>query len=117
MEKGLVSPMLDVFAFGVLMLEIFTGKEASLLYDLDVKVSDILLVQEEERLEKLDNFMDPLLQGHYPPQLAVLVLELIDKCLKNDPSDRPTADDIVQSLSRILIFTFSAESAINISEP
>ncbi|KAI3462808.1 hypothetical protein Pfo_019471 [Paulownia fortunei] len=120
LENGLISPKLDVYAFGVLMLEILTGKEASLLFEeVDMQLSEILtpVLHEGDGQENLRKLMDPLLQGNYPPKLALLVLKLIDNCLKHDPSDRPSTDDIFQSLSRISTSTLSSEWAISISEP
>lgn len=111
LENGLISPKLDVYSFGVILMEILTGKEASLL-DMQLSEALIPILQEENGLEKIGNLMDPMMEGNYPADLAFLVLKLVDSCLKNDPSDRPTTDDIVQSLSRI-----SSECSVNISEP
>ncbi|PIN21521.1 Serine/threonine protein kinase [Handroanthus impetiginosus] len=119
LEHGIVSPKLDVYAFGVLMLEILTGKEVSLLYEEgNMQLSEILnqVLYQDDGQENLRKIMDPLLEGKYPPDLAHMVFRLIDDCLKKDPSDRPNMDDVVQSLTRISTSMLSGEWAISISE-
>ncbi|KAL0377816.1 UNVERIFIED_CONTAM: LysM domain receptor-like kinase [Sesamum radiatum] len=119
LENGIVSPMLDVYAFGVLMLEILTGKEVSLLYEeVNTELSEVLtpVLYQDNGQENLRNLMDPSLQGKYSPDQALVLFRLIDSCLKKDPSDRPNMDDIFQSLSRISTSALSGEWSISISE-
>lgn len=105
-ENGLISPKLDVYAFGVLMLEILTGKEASVLYEgMKAPLAEILtpVLQDDHEKDKiLSGFLDPSLKENYPSDLAISVLRLINSCLKNDPSGRPTMHEIVQFLSTII---------------
>ncbi|XP_075515820.1 lysM domain receptor-like kinase 4 [Primulina tabacum] len=118
LENGLISPKLDVYAFGVLILEIFTGSEVSQLYEGYPQLSDVLnpVLDQENGLENLKQLMDPLLQGKYPSELALLIFRLIDNCLKKDPSDRPSTDETFRSLTRISNSSESGEWAISISE-
>lgn len=43
----------------------------------------------ESGQERLKEFMDPSLQENYPLELAMFVIEVIDNCIKKDPTSRP----------------------------
>ncbi|KAI8542336.1 hypothetical protein RHMOL_Rhmol08G0130700 [Rhododendron molle] len=118
LENGFVSMKLDVYAFGVLLLEILSGKEVTVLYDrVNLHLSELLIpvVGDENAKEKLSDFMDPSLEGNYPAELAVFAAKLVDSCIRKDPSDRPGMDEIVQSLSRILNVSLNLEFSNSIS--
>ncbi|KAL8193406.1 hypothetical protein R6Q57_026541 [Mikania cordata] len=107
LENGLISTKLDVYGFGVLLLEIVSGKHVSDLYEkvnknLSEVLEDILEEENIDRNEKLTDFIDQRLQGNYPLQLAMSVLRLIDCCLDKDPAARPDMSEVSQCLSRIL---------------
>ncbi|CAL0312764.1 unnamed protein product [Lupinus luteus] len=98
LENGLVSTKLDVYAFGVMMLEILTGKEVAALYEEnDFNLSSVLQGEDE----RLRDFMDSSLQGNYPLELAIFVGGIIDDCMKKDPTTRPSMNEIVTSLSKV----------------
>ncbi|KAJ9170812.1 hypothetical protein P3X46_018886 [Hevea brasiliensis] len=114
LEHGLVSTKLDVYAFGVLMMEIVSGKEVDALYtEEDMNLSDVLtdVLSKEDGQETLRKFIDPSIQGNYPLELTDLVMRLIDRCLNKNPADRPSMDEITQSLSRILTTSLNWESS------
>ncbi|KAI4327541.1 hypothetical protein L6164_019990 [Bauhinia variegata] len=118
LENGVVSTKLDVYAFGVLILEMLTGKEVAAFYTEDkVNLSDALraILGEESDQERLRGFMDPSLHGSYPLELANFVLRLVLNCIDKDPENRPAMHEIVTSLSRTLDSSLTWETSMNIS--
>ncbi|GAB4848896.1 lysM domain receptor-like kinase 4 [Ancistrocladus abbreviatus] len=115
LENGVITPKLDVFAFGILVLEMLTGKEVAVLYEtVNMHLSEVLVavLHEEDVQKSLPSLMYPSLEGNYPSDLAISVARLIDHCLQKDPSSRPTMDEIVRSLSKVLTASLSWESSI-----
>ncbi|MBA0858789.1 hypothetical protein Goshw_000379, partial [Gossypium schwendimanii] len=116
LENGLVSTKLDVYAFGVLLLEVITGKEATAFYsDEHNNLSDRLSNVVENGKEGLKHLIEPAMLENYPAELAVVVVQLINSCLKQNPTARPAMDEIVQSFSRILTSSSTWDLSSNMS--
>lgn len=113
LENGLISTKLDVYAFGVLLLEIITGKEAAALSAEQYMDSSDALNRflDEENKESLRKFIDPAMAEDCPTELAVFVVKLIISCLKKGPANRPAMDEIVQSLCRTLSTSLGWEAS------
>ncbi|CAO2044889.1 unnamed protein product [Urochloa humidicola] len=113
LEHGLITPKLDVFAFGVVLLELLSGKEAAfpaggggageeeaLLWE----VAEEALVAdggEEVDRAKVRAFVDPRLHGDYPTDLALAVAALALRCVAREPRERPAMDEVFVSLSAV----------------
>uniref|UniRef100_A0A0A9CS31 Protein kinase domain-containing protein n=1 Tax=Arundo donax TaxID=35708 RepID=A0A0A9CS31_ARUDO len=102
LEKGLLTPKSNVWSFGVVLLELITGRK-----NLDVSSS-----KEERNIVKwsrpfltddsrLSLIMDSRIKGRFPTKAARIVADIILKCLHKDPSRRPTMRDVVESLVRV----------------
>ncbi|OAY65277.1 Protein LYK5 [Ananas comosus] len=111
LEHGLVTPQLDVFAFGVVMLELLSGREAaSFADDKETKGGEkALLLWEsisgvlggEDVRRNFRGFVDPYLQSDYPFDLAFAMAELAMRCVSREPGARPSIGEVLVSLSAI----------------
>ncbi|WJX59058.1 hypothetical protein P8452_44441 [Trifolium repens] len=106
-ENGLITPKMDVFAFGVVILELLSGREV-VNDDKNNGLGDQLLsstinqVFEEENVkEKLRGFMDPNLRDEYPLELAYSMAEIAKRCVAKDLNLRPNVSEVFMVLSKI----------------
>ncbi|CAN6271768.1 unnamed protein product [Urochloa humidicola] len=111
LEHGLITPKLDVFAFGVVLLELLSGKEAAFAAGAGGEEEALLWEVAEEALvadggEEVDRakvraFVDPRLHGDYPMVLALAVAALALRCVAREPRERPAMDEVFVSLSAV----------------
>ncbi|GJU69240.1 probable serine/threonine-protein kinase PIX13 [Tanacetum coccineum] len=92
----------DIYGFGVVLLETLTG----------LKVKDNTRGDEKHNLvewarpilgskRKLKKIMDPRLKQNYPLEGAFKCTALALRCLKIYPKDRPSSEEVLQSLEEI----------------
>lgn len=91
----------DVYGFGVVLVEILTGLRAvdasrpsgkqSLVDWIKPYLSD---------KKKLKHIMDTRLQGKYPSKAAMGIAELALKCLAHEPKNRPSMQEVLQTLEK-----------------
>ncbi|KAK6943262.1 Serine-threonine/tyrosine-protein kinase, catalytic domain [Dillenia turbinata] len=102
LERGLLTPKSNVWSFGIVLLELLTGR----------KNLDSRHPKEEWNLVKwsrpyladdcrLSLIMDPQLKGRFPVKAARTVADIAQRCLQKDPSGRPTMGTIVEHLKVI----------------
>lgn len=91
----------DIFAFGVVLLEIMSGREDIEGEEETVKECiGFLGGGEGGCFEQLKSFMDPKLKGEYPLAEALCLAVLAKACVEDDPMHRPSMDDILKVLAR-----------------
>ncbi|CAI9117105.1 OLC1v1018441C1 [Oldenlandia corymbosa var. corymbosa] len=92
----------DVYGFGVVLLEMISGRR---VLDLNRPSGETNLVDWARPLlpekRKLRQIMDPHLEGRYPLMAAVQIAELILTCLEGDPKKRPSMGEVLNSLEDI----------------
>ncbi|KAJ7979377.1 Protein kinase [Quillaja saponaria] len=92
----------DVYGFGLVLLEVLTGK----------KIFDILRLRENLTLidwvksnllnrTKLKTTMDSRLDGRYPLKFASQVAQLALRCILLDPKYRPSMTEVSETLEQI----------------
>ncbi|OAY70436.1 putative receptor-like protein kinase [Ananas comosus] len=102
LEKGLLTPKSNVWSFGIVLLELLTGRK-----NLDPRCP-----KEERNIVKstrpfltddcrLSLIMDSRIKGRFPPKAARTVADLAVKCLQKDPSERPTMRAVVDALTNV----------------
>lgn len=119
LADGVVSTKMDVFSFGVVLLELISGKEAideegNVLW---AKASGILEGNEERKVNRVKQWMDEVLVGETCPIDSVMnVMTVAIACLHRDPSRRPSMVDVVYALCKSDDFGFDI-SDDGISDP
>lgn len=108
LEKGMLTPKSNVWSFGIVLLELLTGRR-----NLDSRHP-----KEERNLVKwsrpfladnhrLSLIMDPQLKGRFPVKAARTVADIAQRCLQKDPSERPTMRTVVENLKLIQDLKYS----------
>ncbi|RVW70339.1 Receptor-like serine/threonine-protein kinase SD1-8 [Vitis vinifera] len=99
--EGLFSTKSDVFSFGVLMLEILSGKKNTGFYNSDT----LNLIGYAWELWKSDmaiNLMDPMLEGQSSQYMLLRYINVGLLCVEEIAADRPTLSEVVSMLTNEL---------------
>ncbi|XWS39243.1 hypothetical protein CRYUN_Cryun18bG0033900 [Craigia yunnanensis] len=103
LADGVVSTKMDIFSFGVVLLELISGREAidgegKLLW---ASVNGILDGNEERKARKVREWMDErLLEESCSMESVMSVMAVAIACLNKNPTKRPSMMDIVYALSK-----------------
>lgn len=103
------SPESNVYSFGVILLELITGKMPYNNGSLEDWASDILRTE-----QPLANIADPTLSSFESDTLYKL-FEIVKSCVLSDPNERPTMREVTAKLTEIT--TVAPEGAIPRSSP
>lgn len=92
----------DVYGFGVVLVELLTGKRA---LDPARPNGQLNLVDWTKPFlsdkRKLKSIMDSQLEGRYPSKAATEMAALALKCISQGPRNRPSMQEVVTALERI----------------
>ncbi|KAJ6893333.1 G-type lectin S-receptor-like serine/threonine-protein kinase [Populus alba x Populus x berolinensis] len=89
----------DVFSFGVMLLEIVSGKKNNRFYQQDPPLTLIGYVWELWREDKALEIVDPSLNELYDPREALKCIQIGLLCVQEDATDRPSMLAVVFMLS------------------
>ncbi|PKA67144.1 putative receptor-like protein kinase [Apostasia shenzhenica] len=100
LEKKVVKQQSNIWSFGVILVELLTGRSSSSDLRCDKEGRSIIqwskpFLTDESRLSLI---MDHRLQGRFPLKAATMVAGVALRCLHRDPSRRPEIATVVDSL-------------------
>jgi serine/threonine protein kinase len=100
-----INEKVDVYSYGVVLLELVTGRRASELAAIGTGDAEVAMRQLvwtiREKLKSGDlswntHFVDPKLNGNIMHSEVLLMLEVAAMCLEKERSQRPSMNDIVE---------------------
>ncbi|KAJ1434778.1 Serine-threonine/tyrosine-protein kinase, catalytic domain [Sesbania bispinosa] len=98
-ESGSYTQQSDVFSFGVVMLELLTGRKS---YDRSRPRGEQILVRwavpQLHDIDALSKMVDPCLNGAYPIKSLSRFADIVSSCIQREPEFRPAMSEIVQDL-------------------
>ncbi|TVU08792.1 hypothetical protein EJB05_42205, partial [Eragrostis curvula] len=104
---GEVSPKVDVYAFGIVLYELLSAKEAVVKSSESTNEAKGLVYMFEDAFnmpdpkEALQELMDPSLGGDYPMDSALKIAYLAKSCTHEEPSMRPSMRSVVVALMAV----------------
>ncbi|XP_058096837.1 LRR receptor kinase SERK2-like isoform X2 [Magnolia sinica] len=97
LSTGRSSERTDVFGYGIMLLELVTGRRAIDFSDEE----DVLLldhVKKMEREKQLNSIVDGNLKQNYDSHEAEMMIRVALLCTQASPEDRPTMSEVVRML-------------------
>ncbi|KAK4427286.1 LysM domain receptor-like kinase [Sesamum alatum] len=117
LRDGLATSKSDVYAFGVVLFEMVSGKEAmtrsaerrSLV---SIMVAALRNSPDSMTMSSLKDHIDPNLMDLYPHDCLFKMAMLAKQCVDDDPILRPDMKQVVISLSQILLSSVEWEATL-----
>ncbi|XP_071740561.1 putative receptor-like protein kinase At5g39000 [Rutidosis leptorrhynchoides] len=101
--SGQVTRKSDVYAFGVVLFEVLSGKQAVDRSVVEEPLSLVVWVQEQIKNGKLNQIVDPRLIGQLSKKSLKEFANIAGRCFHNQPKKGPTMAEVVVKLDSILL--------------
>lgn len=124
LSNGLATTKSDVYAFGVVLFEIISGKEAIIRSEGTMtknpdrrSLASIMLAvlknsPDSMSMSSLRDYIDPNMMDLYPHDCVFKLAMLAKQCVDDDPILRPDMRQVVISLSQILLSSVEWEATL-----
>ncbi|KAL3729259.1 hypothetical protein ACJRO7_026370 [Eucalyptus globulus] len=107
-KSGHISVKSDVYGFGVVLLEILTGRKVN-IFDEPYIVNYVRSYLEEKG--SLHELIDSRLENQFSEKGAQIALQLAVRCLELDPDARPWMSEVVEVLKTIQELPYTASTS------
>ncbi|CAA7049658.1 unnamed protein product [Microthlaspi erraticum] len=124
LSDGLATPKSDVYAFGVVLFEIISGREAVIRTEAmgtknperrplaSIVLKALKNSPDSMNMSSLKEFIDPNMMDLYPHDCLFKIAMLAKQCVDDDPILRPNMSQVVISLSQILLSSIEWEATL-----
>ncbi|XVF16146.1 hypothetical protein REPUB_Repub10bG0006500 [Reevesia pubescens] len=112
LTSGKLTMKSDIFSFGVVLLELITGRKA--LDDSRAREERLLVDWARPMLKdgmNVLNLADPLLRGHFFKSTLKKALEVAFTCIQETASSRPSISDVVLALNYLTSHPYNPNEA------
>ncbi|OMO74984.1 hypothetical protein COLO4_26384 [Corchorus olitorius] len=109
-QTGQITSKIDVYAFGVVLSELVTGKDAIIVQDgreVMLSAAVVSIMETEYAESELISFIDQRLICDDRTQLALRMAQLSVACLTEEPTKRPSMEEVVSALLKIRADAFN----------
>ncbi|XP_071930607.1 probable LRR receptor-like serine/threonine-protein kinase At1g53430 isoform X2 [Coffea arabica] len=100
--QGFLTPKADVYSFGLVTLEIVSGKQISTFRAKDQNIYLLDIAYDYQQQGNLIALVDPSLGSDYTHKEALNLLDLAMKCVNPSPKLRPPMSEVVKILEGIV---------------
>ncbi|KAM0003494.1 putative protein kinase RLK-Pelle-LRR-XII-1 family [Helianthus debilis subsp. tardiflorus] len=98
-----VTTKVDIFSFGIVMMEFITRKRPTRLTEDDITLPQLIEQSVSNGINGLIEIVDPDLASDFSTKHDVVaqILQMALRCTRPDPDDRPDMNEILSSLTKI----------------
>ncbi|WVZ60829.1 hypothetical protein U9M48_010799 [Paspalum notatum var. saurae] len=97
-DSRMNSDKTDIFDFGVILLEVVSGKTITSMYEVEI-LKELLAwaIADEDRVRRR-SFADPVVSKGCSDESLRTVLEICQRCLAKEAAQRPSVEDVLWNL-------------------
>ncbi|ONK64260.1 uncharacterized protein A4U43_C07F23780 [Asparagus officinalis] len=116
--SGKLTVKSDIYSFGVVLLELMTGRKA---FDPSRKMGEQNLIVWSHPIlkdrKRFTELADPLLQGRYPVRAFYQLTIITALCLQGQPHIRPSSSDIASAIEHVASQPYNATTGSKLPQP